>query len=60
MTVGGRLEVPGYPIDQTGQILQSPKLVGSAGTIVYKGAWEEDGAALYWLGTRDKAQFPVC
>jgi hypothetical protein len=59
MTVGGRLEVPGYPRDQTGQILQSLEPSGLVGTMVYRGALEEDGAALYISGTRDKAKSPV-
>jgi hypothetical protein len=60
MTVGGRLEVPGYPRDQTGYILRSPKAARLVGTVAYMGAPEEDGAALYRLGTRDKAKSLVC
>jgi hypothetical protein len=45
-TVGRRLEVPGYPRDQTEEILQSPEPARSAGTTAYRGALEEDGAAL--------------
>jgi hypothetical protein len=59
MTVGGRLEVPDYPRDQMGQILQSLEPSGSVGTMVYRGALEEDGASLYISGTRDKAKSPV-
>jgi hypothetical protein len=59
MTVGGRLEVPGNLRDQMVQILQSPELAKSVGTMAYMGAPEEDGAALYILGTRDKAKSPV-
>jgi hypothetical protein len=60
MAVGGRPEVPGYPRDQTGHILQSPKLARSVGTVAYRGAPEEDGAELYRSRTRDKAKFLVC
>jgi hypothetical protein len=60
MTVGGRPEVPGYPSDQMGQILRCLEPAGSAGTMAYRGAPEEDGAALYRSGTRDKAKSPVC
>jgi hypothetical protein len=60
MVVGGRPEVLGYPRDQTRQILRSPESIESAGTMAYKGALEEDGAALYRLGTLDKAKSPVC
>jgi hypothetical protein len=37
-----------------GQILQSSKPAGSAGTTTYMGAPEEDGIALYRSRTRDK------
>jgi hypothetical protein len=43
-----------------GQILQSLELTGSAGTMVYRGALEEDGVALYRSGTRDNTKSPVC
>jgi hypothetical protein len=59
MAVGGRLEVPDYLRNQTGQVLRSLKPARSVGTIVYRGALEEDVAALYISGTRDKAKSPV-
>jgi hypothetical protein len=60
MALGGRPEVPGYPRDQMGQILRSSKPAGSVGTMVYRGALEEDGAALYKSRTQDKAKSLVC
>jgi hypothetical protein len=36
-------------MDQTGQVLRSPKPARSAGTTVYRGALEEDGATLYTM-----------
>jgi hypothetical protein len=54
MADGGRPEVPGYLRYQLGQILQTSKPAGSAGTTMYMGAPEEDGIALYKSGTRDK------
>jgi hypothetical protein len=60
MAAGGRPEVPGYPRDQTGQILGSLELAGLVGTMVYRGASEEDGATLYRSGTLDKVKSPVC
>jgi hypothetical protein len=56
MAVGGRPEIPGYPRDQMGQILQSPELAGTVGSIAYIGVPEGVGVALYRLGTRDKAK----
>jgi hypothetical protein len=60
MTVGGTPEVPGYPRDQIGQILRSPKPAKSAGTMAYRGASEEDGIALYKSGFQDKAKSLFC
>jgi hypothetical protein len=51
MTVGGRLEVPGYSRDQIGQILRSLELAGSARTMAYREAPEEDSAAIYRSGS---------
>jgi hypothetical protein len=36
-----------------------PKTARSTGTTVYRGASEEEDAALYRSGTRDKAKSPV-
>jgi hypothetical protein len=58
MIVGGRLEVPGYPREQMGLILQSPEPAGSAGTMVYRGVPEEVGATLYGSGARGKVECP--
>jgi hypothetical protein len=60
MAIRGRPEILGYSKDQTGQILLSPEPAGSAGTMAYRGAPGEYGAALYRLGTQDRVKSLVC
>jgi hypothetical protein len=43
-----------------GQILRSLEPAESEGTMVYRGALEEDGAALYRSGIQDMAKSLVC
>jgi hypothetical protein len=59
MAVGGRPDVPSYPRDQIGQILQSSEPAKLAEAMVYREALEKDGTSLYRSGTYDKAKFLV-
>jgi hypothetical protein len=60
MTTGGGPEVPGHPRDQAGQILQGLEQIGSVGDSACMGVPKENDVAHYGLGTRDKADYPVC